>query len=45
MEPLHVVALVVFVLLFSAAALELLGTWRFAAYLRNLAKKRPPENQ
>ncbi len=39
MEPSHVVALVVFVLLLSAAAaLELLGTWRFTAYLRNLAK-------
>ena len=41
----HVVALVVFVLLLSAAALKLLGAWRFTAYHRNLAKKRPPDNQ
>ena len=45
MEPSHVGALVVFVLLLSAAALELFGTWRFTAYLRSVAKRRPPNNQ
>ena len=43
MEPLHVLALVIFVSILSVAAtLELLGTWRFTAYLRSLLKRRPP---
>ena len=43
MEPLHAVALVVFVLsLSAAAALELVGTRRFFLYLRTLVRRQPP---
>ena len=43
METLHVEALIVFaLLLFAAATLELVGTWRFTTYLRNLVKRQPP---